>query len=102
MKDHTNWKFVQQAVLDQTIKQQCDKLKQSGEPGYKDLSYMEMKEDWDYAKLRYYEPEPGMVTQELCHSKFLEISAGCDSSPLEENNPNQFKYVSPSNPTYMK
>lgn len=94
MKDHTNWKFVQQSVLDATIKKQCDKFQQTGEPGEHEIQDFAAKEDWDYAKLKIYEPKPGMFTQELCHSMFSEISAGCDWSPLGENNPNQFKYVS--------
>lgn len=102
MKDHHNWKFVQQKKLDDAIKTHCDKWNAgSGSDGVSNIksssSYNNGDGDWDYVLLEIFQPKSGMVTKEQCQQWMNDISAGCDWDGAElEKNVNQFKYVSPS------
>lgn len=88
MKDHKNWKFMQQTVLDDDIKAFCGNDWDTNAKGARRKEY-HGKDDWNYLVLTV--DEKGK--QENCEKSLMDISAGCDFDPEPDvnKNINQFK-----------
>lgn len=99
MKDHHNWKFVQQTKLDEAIGHFCgdEWSASSGSEGVSNAkrskSYFNNDGNWDYVVLSVKEPKPGMATQDECKKWMMDISAGCDFDGNSDvnHNTNQYK-----------
>jgi hypothetical protein len=81
MKDHWNWKFVQQSTLAENIETYCNEFKKTtGDEKvtthrpFKD----EINDGWNTVTLYIEEPKGGLVDTDRCKTLFRQISDGCD------------------------
>jgi hypothetical protein len=94
MKDHHNWKFVQETKLDEAINDWCSQFAtfrpDRETPIVKE--YYTEEGDWSHVLLKVTVPFDVEVTADDCQKWFMDISAGCDhdAGPIEHNR-NQYK-----------
>lgn len=96
MKDHHNWKFVQQEKLDEAINDWCRSF--NGFKPTREIAmgkyYYDEEGDWNHVFLKYTVPANVETFAGDCVKWFMDISAGCDfdDGPIEHNR-NQYKYA---------
>lgn len=90
MKDHRNWKFVQQSSLAENIETYCNEFTTTARDG--EVTTFRSFEDkdndgWNTVTLHIQEPKGGLVDTDRCKTLFRQISDGCDG----DANLNQFE-----------